>query len=86
MEKCVQNFYRFTGCSIVDAIETATLHPAQCLALTTKGSLDVGMDADIILLDHNLNVHGCWVMGECAWAENVTIQNTATNPIQTSTP
>lgn len=78
MEKCVQNFYQFTGCSIVEAVETATLHPAQCLSLTTKGALDVGMDADIILLDQNLKVQGCWVMGECAWkADEITINNTA---------
>jgi N-acetylglucosamine-6-phosphate deacetylase len=75
MEKCVQNFHAFTGCTLVEAIENATLHPAQCLRLARKGALDVGMDADLILLDQNLKVQGCWVMGECAWkADNITIK------------
>lgn len=75
MEKCVQNFYQFTGCSLVEAIETATLHPAQCMSLTQKGTLDIGMDADLILLDTNLKVHGCWILGECAWKDDAIVVN-----------
>jgi len=70
MEQCVQNFKRFTGCSIVDALESASLHPAQCMRLREKGTLDVGMDADLILVDSQLSVHACWVMGELAWKQS----------------
>ena len=70
MEQCVQNFHAFTGCSLVAAIEAATLHPAQCMRLQSKGALDVGMDADLVLLDRQLKVRACWVMGEMAWKDD----------------
>ena len=72
MEQCVQNFLQFTGCSVVEAIEAATLHPAQCMRLPNKGSLDVGCDADLILLDDKLNVQAVWVMGEKAFMKENT--------------
>lgn len=40
----------------------------QALGLdTTKGRLDVGYDADLVLLDEELNVCSTYVGGELAW-------------------
>jgi len=65
MDECVRNFRKFTGCSIVEAIEAATLHPAQALGITsTKGSLKHGCDADFLFLDDDLNVQRVFVNGE----------------------
>ncbi|KAJ2346902.1 N-acetyl-glucosamine-6-phosphate deacetylase, partial [Coemansia sp. RSA 2618] len=55
--ECVRQFKEFTQCSIVEAVEAATLHPAQMLGIEhRKGTLDYGADADIIFLTDDLQV------------------------------
>lgn len=62
------------GCSLVEAIEAATLHPAQLLGITsTKGTLDFGTDADFVLLDHELNVRATYIGGEQVWKDPSTV-------------
>lgn len=63
MPDCIANFRRFTGCSIVQAIEAATLHPAKSLGLNNKGSLEPGCDADFLFLDDDLNVKETFISG-----------------------
>ena len=51
-------------CSTVEALQAATLHPAQLLGLKQrKGTLDVGADADLVVLDDDLNVRATFVRG-----------------------
>ena len=51
-----------------EAAESASLHPAQCLGIDgSKGRLDVGCDADLILVDDALVVRATYVAGELAW-------------------
>nr|XP_044250507.1 N-acetylglucosamine-6-phosphate deacetylase [Drosophila takahashii] len=66
MDECVRIFQKATDCSVVYAIEAATLHPAQCLKIEDrKGTLDFGSDADFILLDDRLQVLSTWIAGTC---------------------
>lgn len=59
---------RPTECSIVEALQAATLHPAQLLGIThRKGTLNVGADADLVVLDDDLNVRATFVRGELAY-------------------
>eukprot|EP00658_Telonema_sp_P-2_P010255 TRINITY_DN13865_c0_g1_i6.p1 TRINITY_DN13865_c0_g1~~TRINITY_DN13865_c0_g1_i6.p1 ORF type:complete len:414 (+),score=90.74 TRINITY_DN13865_c0_g1_i6:154-1395(+) len=70
MDSCVRRFREDTGCSIVEALEAASLHPAQVLGVAPqKGTLEFGADADLIFLDDQLNVQACYVGGELAWSE-----------------
>ena len=56
-------------CSKVEALESATLHPAEMLGITSKkGTLDFGTDADFVLLDDDLNVLRTYIAGECVWS------------------
>ncbi|ORX66265.1 Metallo-dependent hydrolase [Linderina pennispora] len=65
--ECVRNFHKFTQCSVVEAIEAATLHPALMLGIADrKGSLAFGCDADIVLLTDDLHVDSVFVRGELA--------------------
>ncbi|KAI9292532.1 Metallo-dependent hydrolase [Neoconidiobolus thromboides FSU 785] len=65
MDDCVRNFQKFTGCSIVEAIEAATLHPAEAMKITDKkGSLNFGCDADILFLNDKLEIQRVFVNGE----------------------
>lgn len=68
MPHCVRHFHEATGCSIVEALEAATLHPAQCLGIEKeKGTLDYESDADFILLDDELHVLATFIAGDCAF-------------------
>lgn len=58
-----------TGCTIVEALEAATLHPALLLNIDDrKGTLDFGTDADFVILHpDNLEVQSTWIAGECVY-------------------
>ena len=52
MDRCVRGFRQYTGCSVAEALQAASLHPAAVLGIDKqKGSLSFGADADFILLD-----------------------------------
>ena len=70
MDTCVRLMRRFTGCSTVDALIAATLHPAQVLGIDDrKGTLDVGADADFVILDDSLHVVATFCGGDLAWSD-----------------
>ncbi|SPQ96080.1 N-acetylglucosamine-6-phosphate deacetylase [Plasmodiophora brassicae] len=65
----LRRFKKYTACTTVEAIDCATLHPAQLLGISNrKGVLDVGCDADFVLLDDDLNVLETYIAGELAWS------------------
>lgn len=65
MDECVRIFKKATNCSIEYALEAASLHPADCLGISThKGTLNYGADADFILLDDDMKIHSTWIAGE----------------------
>uniref|UniRef100_A0A8C6VX56 N-acetylglucosamine-6-phosphate deacetylase n=1 Tax=Nothobranchius furzeri TaxID=105023 RepID=A0A8C6VX56_NOTFU len=56
------------GCSVEEALEAASLHPAQLLSIShKKGNLDYGSDADLVLLDDDLIVRATYISGEEVW-------------------
>ncbi|KAJ1950492.1 N-acetyl-glucosamine-6-phosphate deacetylase [Linderina macrospora] len=72
LAQCVRNFIKFTGASKVEALENATLHPAQMLGIAErKGTLQFGADADVLVLDDNLNVERIFVGGNEVTEDNV---------------
>jgi N-acetylglucosamine-6-phosphate deacetylase len=43
LDECMRRFRKFTGCSLVEALEAASLHPAQAIGIENrKGTLEVG--------------------------------------------
>ena len=64
LDYCVKHLRQVTGCSTVEAVECATLHPAQVLGIQSqKGTLDFGSDADFNILDPELNVLATFISG-----------------------
>lgn len=64
LDASVRYLHNVVGCSIVEAIEAATLHPAQLLGIShQKGTFNPGSDADIIVLDKSLFVQEVYVAG-----------------------
>ena len=79
MDECVREMWKATGCSLVEALESGSLHAAEVLGERRKGRLDVDCDADVLLVDDELNVRGVWIGGEMAWVTHgaVTIKEAA---------
>lgn len=64
IDHCVRNFRQFTRCTMVEALEAATLHPAQTLGIQDKkGTLNTGADADILFLNDDLEIQKVFVAG-----------------------
>lgn len=68
LDMCIRHFKQASGCSVEEALEAASLHPAQLLGISDKkGSLDYGSDADLVMLDDGLNVKATYISGEEVW-------------------
>lgn len=51
-----RNIIAFTGCSIADAVKMSAVNQAKEFGLEQKGLLKVGKDADIVVMDEELQV------------------------------
>lgn len=68
MERAVQNLVRLVGLDLPAAVAMASLNPARSLRLDgRKGSLSPGKDADLLLLDEQLNVKTTIIGGEVVY-------------------
>ncbi|CAH2713666.1 N-acetylglucosamine-6-phosphate deacetylase [Neobacillus rhizosphaerae] len=66
--QAVKNIVNYTGCSLENAIEMASVNPAKQLnVFERKGSLAEGKDGDIVILDKNLEVFMTFCRGELAF-------------------
>ncbi|XP_030836998.1 N-acetylglucosamine-6-phosphate deacetylase-like [Strongylocentrotus purpuratus] len=76
MSSCVKFLQGATRCTTVEAVEAATLHPAQLLGITErKGTLDYGTDADFLFVDEDLNVKRTYIAGEMVWDSKTGFRN-----------
>lgn len=63
LNKAVYNMVKFLNVPIHEAVKMASLSPARAISVhVNKGSIEVGKDADILLLDDNVNV-SCVIKG-----------------------
>lgn len=51
-----RNYMKHTGASIVDAFKVGSYNPAKAVGLTDRGEIAIGKKADLILVDHKMNV------------------------------
>lgn len=63
MIKAVQNAVKI-GVSVGDAIAMATSTPCKALKIRGKGEIAVGCDADLLVLDKQLNIRSTYINGE----------------------
>ena len=76
MERALQNICSATGLSLAEAWVMSSLNAARAIGVSShKGSLEVGKDADLVLLDESFHVNSTIVMGETIFSnsENFTI-------------
>lgn len=66
----VKNIVAFTGCKLEEAVEMAAVNPAKQLKIfDRKGSISKGKDADIVILDENMDVYLTICRGRIAYAK-----------------
>ncbi|HZS04885.1 MAG TPA: N-acetylglucosamine-6-phosphate deacetylase [Blastocatellia bacterium] len=69
MNRAVMNAVGFTGMSLIDAAHTAAMMPAKfCGVADRKGSIEVGKDADMAILNPDFSVQATIKSGEIAYA------------------
>lgn len=84
--KAVQKLIKGARCTLEEALEAASFHPAQALGIEhSKGTLDYGSDADFIILDTSeMKLLSTWIAGECVYS---CAEMAGTKPTtRTSTP
>jgi N-acetylglucosamine-6-phosphate deacetylase len=65
MNLCVGNMVRFVGCSLGEAVKMASLNPAVVVGeADRKGSLERGKDADLVVVDEEVEVYVTMVKGQ----------------------
>jgi N-acetylglucosamine-6-phosphate deacetylase len=68
MDVCVRNGINQLGLSIKDAVRMASLTPAEIIGESKrKGSLEKNKDADIIIMDKNINISKTIIRGRKAY-------------------
>jgi len=64
MDFMVRHMHQVVGFDLAQAVRMATLTPAKILGVDRSlGSLEVGKQADLVLLDQQLEVRGVWMSG-----------------------
>ncbi|ASI34464.1 MULTISPECIES: N-acetylglucosamine-6-phosphate deacetylase [unclassified Exiguobacterium] len=56
MDQALRNIIAFTGCSLEEAVRMTSINQAEEFGLTKKGVLEIGKDADFVVLDESLFV------------------------------
>ena len=63
-----KNIQTFTGCSMESAIKMACKNPAKQLNIfDRKGSISIGKDADLVILDENMDIYMTICKGKIAY-------------------
>ena len=76
MDQALRNVIKFCDLSLPQALRMATLSPAQAMGwYGQKGVLQAGADADIILLDENIQVAKTIVGGNLIFEQNAESQS-----------
>ncbi|MDR3490929.1 MAG: N-acetylglucosamine-6-phosphate deacetylase [Gammaproteobacteria bacterium] len=68
MTTAIKNMMKFTGCELIDTIKMTSENPARALnVFSQKGSIVINKDADIVVLDDDLNVVMTVVQGKVVY-------------------
>lgn len=75
-DRCVRTMVQEAGLTLAEAVPMMTANPAAVLGIGhQKGALLPGMDADLVLLDGDVNVEAVYVMGRLAARRGAVVEN-----------
>ncbi len=69
MDQAVCNLVNFSGCSLPQAIGSATRNAADLIKARQKGRIQPGADADLVLLDDKARPMATFVKGELVFSK-----------------
>ncbi len=64
LDVACRNMMKHTGASIVNVFQFASYNPARAVGFTDRGEIRVGLRADLIVVDHKMNVQRVYLQGE----------------------
>lgn len=64
MLKAVENCVKKVGIELAEAVNMASLYPAQLAKQVTKGKVEKGFNADLVIFDANFEVKGTIIKGD----------------------
>jgi N-acetylglucosamine-6-phosphate deacetylase len=68
MDQALRNAIKWLDISLPDAIKMVSTNPAKVIGVDNcKGKLQVGYDADLVILDQDLNIMQTWIGGEIVY-------------------
>jgi len=66
LDRALRNAVEMLGVDLVQGVKMVSANPARVLGLDKrKGTIASGYDADMVLLDEDLNVQRTWIEGKC---------------------
>ncbi|MFH1926580.1 MAG: N-acetylglucosamine-6-phosphate deacetylase [Chloroflexota bacterium] len=69
LDLCVRNMHQKVGVPLVEAVKMVSLNPARAMGLAASvGSIAVGQEANLVVMDENVNVHATLVKGHVVYA------------------
>lgn len=72
LDRAVSNMVNFEACTLAEALIMASATPAETLNIRTKGKLQKDFDADLVVLDGDLNVFMTVVNGDIVYKRQST--------------
>lgn len=70
LNTCVDNLVKHVGLSLSEAIKMASLNPARAIGVDDRlGSIEVGKDASLIVIDESINVSMAMVKGQIVYTQ-----------------
>ncbi|MFB0515539.1 MAG: N-acetylglucosamine-6-phosphate deacetylase [Candidatus Neomarinimicrobiota bacterium] len=82
LHQLMLKFWDFTGCNLETAVDTAARNPATVLGLVDrKGSIELGKDADLVVLDHDHSVWATIIGGRLVYTKE-EVQKPSNNHFQ----
>lgn len=82
MSQAIKNIMHFTGCSLSEAILMASTNPARALNLSPyKGTIAKGKDADLVVLNTNLDVEMTLCGGRIVYKKEKAREHIKVQPV-----
>ncbi|NMC46735.1 MAG: N-acetylglucosamine-6-phosphate deacetylase [Chloroflexi bacterium] len=71
LDHAVRNLLKMTGVALPAAVRMASLNPARQIGLSeTKGSIEIGKDADLVLFDEDIHIKRTIIKGVTVYEES----------------
>ena len=64
LDVACRNMMKHTGASLVDVFNFASYNPAKCYGMTDRGEIALGKRADLVFVDHKMNIKKVILKGE----------------------